>query len=237
VLAYWVANYEVRDLLLEQLQADSALLFDIFQAGGIEELSNSVNVMANVNFESARIFQLVGSDGTVLAGNVSRIEGAASDGYISVDRLTLSGVPEEEISGYWTIQSSADGYTLLQGTGDHIVAEILEAMAISLLAGFILIMALGTGVGVWVGRLTERRLESISGTLEQVADGNLNTRIPIDETSNDDLTRVSSSINKTLQQLDNLMESQVQITNDIAHDLRTPLQQLRQRLEKMSCAD
>ena len=84
------------------------------------------------------------------------------------------------------------------------------------------------------GRLTEERIETISGTLEKVSAGVLSARVPTRGGSNDDLSRVSVSINETLEKLENLVESQVQISNDIAHDLRTPLQRLRQRLEKMS---
>lgn len=232
--AYWFTNYEVRDWLHDQMASDTAILKEIYEKAGIDELSKSVDVMAVVNFENARIFQLLGPEGNVLAGNVSHIEGPVSDEYISADRIEINGEHADEISGYWISQNAVGPYTLLQGTGNHVIAEVLEALGITLVAGFILIMAFGTFAGVWVGRLTERRIESISGTMEMVSAGQLSVRIPMDDVSNDDLSRVATSINATLEQLENLMESQVQISNDIAHDLRTPLQRLRQRLEKMT---
>lgn len=235
--AYWFTNYEVRDWLHDQMISDQTILFSIYDKNGINDLIKSVEVMADVNFENARIFQLVGEDGTVLAGNISQLDGSASGGYISVDRIKIDGEPSDEVSGYWIMQNSVGPYTLLQGTGDHVIAEVLEALGITLVAGFILIMALGTFAGVWVGRLTERRIESISGTMERVSAGQLSARVSLDGASNDDLSRVTNSINATLEQLENLVESQVQISNDIAHDLRTPLQRLRQRLEKMSYQD
>jgi signal transduction histidine kinase len=232
--AYWFTNYEVRDWLHDQMSSDIIILAEIYDKNGIQELVKSVDVMADVNFENARIFQLLGPDGTILAGNVYAMEGAVSEGYIPADRVDIEGEHSDEVSGYWIAQSNIGPYTLLQGTGNHVIAEVLEALGITLVAGFILIMAFGTFAGVWVGRLTERRIEAISGTMEQVAAGLLAARIPTDATSNDDLSRVSISINDTLEQLENLMESQIQISSDIAHDLRTPLQRLRQRLEKMS---
>ena len=232
--AYWFTNYEVRDWLHDQMSSDITILAEIYDKNGIQELVKSVDVMADVNFENARIFQLLGPDGAILAGNVYAMEGAESEGYIPADRVDIEGEHSDEVSGYWITQSNVGPYTLLQGTGNHVIAEVLEALGITLVAGFILIMAFGTFAGVWVGRLTERRIEAISGTMEQVAAGQLAARIPTDATSNDDLSRVSISINDTLEQLENLMESQIQISSDIAHDLRTPLQRLRQRLEKMS---
>jgi len=235
--AYWFSNYEVRNWLHDQMVSDTEILIEIFQENGIEDLAKSVDVMAAVNFENARILQLMGPDGTVLAGNIERIVGSERTGYISADKVTIDGDHDDEISGYWVTQNQIGQYVLLQGTGNHVIAEVLEALGISLISGFILIMGLGSFVGVWVGRLTEQRIEAISGTMKKVAEGQLAARIPIDEASNDDLSRVSGSINSTLEQLENLVESQVQISNDIAHDLRTPLQRLRQRLEKMSSRD
>jgi signal transduction histidine kinase len=232
--AYWLTNYEVRDWLHDQMASDTAILTDIYEKDGIDELAKSVAVMAVVNFENARIYQLLGPNGDVLAGNISRIDGPPSERYISAETVEIDGERADEISGYWITQNMVGPYTLLQGTGNQVISEVLEALGITLVAGFILIMAFGTFAGVWVGRLTERRIESISGTMEKVAAGQLSARIPADDASSTDLSRVSSSINGTLEQLENLMESQVQISNDIAHDLRTPLQRLRQRLEKMS---
>jgi signal transduction histidine kinase len=69
--------------------------------------------------------------------------------------------------------------------------------------------------------------------LEDVARGALARRIPASGGDRDDLSRVSSAVNITLDQLETLLDSQRQIATDIAHDLRTPLQRLRQRLERM----
>ena len=232
--AYWFSNYEVRDWLHDQMNSDREILLEIFEENGIDDLVKSVDVMARVNFENARIFQLLGPDGTVLAGNITQIDREEQREYVSAENVFIIGEHEEEISGYWIIDEKFGQYTLVQGTGNHVIAEVLEALGISLVSGFILIMGIGSFAGVWVGRLTEQRIEAISTTMEEVAEGKLAARIPIDETSNDDLDRVSTSINNTLEKLENLMESQVQISNDIAHDLRTPLQRLRQRLEKMA---
>lgn len=232
--AYWFSNYEVRDWLHDQMRSDKEILIEIYDENGIDELAKSVNVMARVNFENARIFQLVGPDGAVLAGNVKQIDGPEHSGYISAEKVVIDGEHDYEISGYWVTEEQFGQYTLIQGTGNHVIAEVLEALGISLVSGFIFIMGIGSFAGVWVGRLTEQRIDAISGTMQEVAEGKLAARIPTDGASNDDLDRVSVSINSTLEQLENLMESQVQISNDIAHDLRTPLQRLRQRLEKMA---
>ena len=235
--AYWFTDYEVRDWLHDQMASDTEMLIEIFEENGIEDLVKSVDVLAAVNFENARILQLKGPDGAVLAGTIQQIEAPERTGYIAADRVAMDVKHDEEISGYWITENRIGGYTLLQGTGNHVIAEVLEALGITLVSGFILIMWLGTLAGLWVGRLTEQRIEAISETMKEVANGQLAARIPINTASNDDLARVSGSINATLEQLEKLVESQVQISNDIAHDLRTPLQRLRQRLERMARQD
>jgi len=235
--AYWFTNYEVRDWLYDQMASDVTTLSRVLNERGVEALQTSVAVMADVNFENARIFQLSGPDGTVLAGNIDRLPPDRSDGYLPVDQVSISGDYTDEISGYWITQSAIGPYLLVQGTGDHVIAEVLEALGASMIVGFVATMVVGSIVGIWVGRLTENRIQSISGTLKRVAAGELSARVTDVALAGDDLSRVSHSINVTLEQLERLVESQVQISNDIAHDLRTPLQRLRQRLEKMVSRD
>lgn len=234
VCAYWFSDYEVRDWLHDQMVSDTSILTRIYKEEGIEALSTNINVLTAVSFENARIFQLRADDGRILAGNINHIEADIIDGYVSTDKLEITGKDADEISGYWITQTNLGSYTLVQGTGNHVISEVLEVLGISLVSGFILIVAFGSFVGIWVGRLTEIRIQAISATMERVAAGEISARISTESQSNDDFSRVSNEINKTLEQLENLMDSQVQISSDIAHDLRTPLQRLRQRLEKMS---
>lgn len=189
--AYWFSNYEVRDWLHDQMNSDREILLEIFEENGIDDLVKSVDVMARVNFENARIFQLLGPDGTVLAGNITQIDGEEQREYVSAENVFIIGEHEEEISGYWIIDEKFGQYTLVQGTGNHVIAEVLEALGISLVSGFILIMGIGSFAGVWVGRLTEQRIEAISTTMEEVAEGKLAARIPIDETCFDEYQQYS----------------------------------------------
>jgi signal transduction histidine kinase len=91
------------------------------------------------------------------------------------------------------------------------------------------ILALIGGIVMSAGLL--RRVEDIRRTAEDIMAGNLSRRIPTRETG-DDFDRLSASLNAMLDRIQQLMEGMRQVSNDIAHDLRTPLTRLRQRLEK-----
>nr|QQZ49433.1 HAMP domain-containing protein [Phenylobacterium glaciei] len=75
-----------------------------------------------------------------------------------------------------------------------------------------------------------RRLAAISGTAEAIIDGDLARRVPV-RGSDDDLDRLALTFNRMLDRIAALMESLNQVSNDIAHDMRTPLTRLRQKLE------
>nr|WP_256515486.1 HAMP domain-containing sensor histidine kinase [Alsobacter ponti] len=74
------------------------------------------------------------------------------------------------------------------------------------------------------------RLETIARTSETIMAGDLGQRIPV-RGANDEIDRLSATLNRMLDRIQTLMETTRQVSNDIAHDLRTPLARLRQKLE------
>lgn len=112
--------------------------------------------------------------------------------------------------------------------------ERIEALDGALLRGFGLaflgVVVLGVAGGFALSRGVHRRLTAISNTAEAIIDGDLARRVPL-RGSDDDLDRLAQTINRMLDRIAALMESLKQVSNDIAHDMRTPLTRLRQKLE------
>lgn len=103
---------------------------------------------------------------------------------------------------------------------------VLEAFALALAATVILALA----GGVVLGAALLRRVDAINQTAQGIMAGDLSRRIPRTNTG-DELDRLAANLNVMLSRIEALMESLRHVTNDIAHDLRTPLGRLRQRLE------
>ena len=122
------------------------------------------------------------------------------------------------------------GYRLLVGDDDE-RAEALEATVLrgSALA-FFGVVVLGIGGGFGLSHGMSRRLAAMSGTAEAIIDGDLGRRIPVSG-GDDDLGRLAATFNRMLDRIGVLMESLRHVSNDVAHDLRTPLTRLRQKLE------
>jgi signal transduction histidine kinase len=75
-----------------------------------------------------------------------------------------------------------------------------------------------------------RRIDTIGRTSGAIMAGDLGARIPVRGT-NDEIDQLVATLNAMLDRIQQLMEGVRQVSNDIAHDLRTPLGRLRQRLE------
>jgi signal transduction histidine kinase len=104
--------------------------------------------------------------------------------------------------------------------------ELLEILGWALLAG----IALAALTAFLANRLVARRIDLVTGAAVAIMDGDLKHRVPLTG-ARDDFDRLSQTLNAMLKRIQGLMENLEQVTNDIAHDLRTPLGRLRQGLE------
>lgn len=112
------------------------------------------------------------------------------------------------------------------GEEDELKAAILAAFAWAA-AITVVLSLLG---GLIVSRSFLRRVETFATATSRFAQGHLNERVPL-RGSNDEFDRLATNINEMLAQIEALMESMRQVSNDVAHDLRTPLSRLRHGLD------
>jgi len=94
------------------------------------------------------------------------------------------------------------------------------------------LVALGVGLlgGTAMSRNLLRRVEQVNRTSERVMAGNLSDRVPLDGTS-DEFDQLAANLNLMLDQIERLMTAMREVTDDVAHDLKTPLARMRARLE------
>ncbi|WP_431270150.1 HAMP domain-containing protein [Dankookia sp. P2] len=91
-------------------------------------------------------------------------------------------------------------------------------------------LLLGLGGGLLIGRGVTRRAAAMATALARVEAGEIDHRLPV-RRGGDEFDRLARRINATLDRVQGLMQALRQVTDDIAHDLRTPLGRLRQRLD------
>jgi signal transduction histidine kinase len=93
-----------------------------------------------------------------------------------------------------------------------------------------LVLLLGLGGGALMSRNMLARLDSINRTSGEIMGGDLSRRVPIGE-AHDEFDALAENLNAMLDRIERLMKGVREVTDSVAHDLRTPLNRLRNRLE------
>jgi len=96
---------------------------------------------------------------------------------------------------------------------------------------FIAACALALVGALALGAYLRRRLQSISGAVEAIIGGDIRGRMPIGPRG-DEFDQLAGTLNRMLVRIESLVDNLRQVSSDIAHDLRTPLAKLRNRLEE-----
>lgn len=126
--------------------------------------------------------------------------------------------------------SFPDGARLFIAADATALFSLNKLIARSFLAVFGVILALGLVNGYLAARATLGRVDEFATTLREIMGGDFARRIELME-SGDEFDRLAASLNAMLARIQELMENLRQVTNDVAHDLRSPLSRLREHLE------
>ncbi len=123
-----------------------------------------------------------------------------------------------------------DDRYLFVGWSTHQLHEMEEMVTRAFLWGLAASISLALAGGVVMSGRLLRKIETVSATSRNIIEGDLNRRVPVTRTG-DEFNHLAGSINAMLDRIQALMDDLRQVTTNIAHDLRTPLTRLRQRLE------
>jgi signal transduction histidine kinase len=96
---------------------------------------------------------------------------------------------------------------------------------------FLIVIVLGLGGGVLVARRVLTRIDAMTGTTQRIMAGDLSERLPVGR-SGDELDRLAGNLNAMLERIEALMRGLQEVSDNIAHDLKTPLTRLRNRSEE-----
>ena len=128
-------------------------------------------------------------------------------------------------------ETLADGSHLLVGKDMSALDEVARRIDIAVALSLFLIFALAGMASVLVTRRTVGRIEAINATSRAIMQTGLGQRIPL-RGSHDEWDELATNLNSMLDRIETLMREVKQVTDNVAHDLRTPLARIRGRLEK-----
>jgi signal transduction histidine kinase len=179
------------------------------------------------------IFLLVDRrSGLKLGGNIAYVASAhagKADGYVFSYSRTgdATGAPRLAAAAQRLLP---DGSTLIVGRDIEDQRQRMERMRRVLLGGMVILALLGLGTGLLLSRHILRRIDDMTRASRIIMAGDLTGRIPRRGT-NDELDRLADSLNVMLQRIERLMIGLREVSDNIAHDLKTPLNRLRNRAE------
>jgi signal transduction histidine kinase len=128
------------------------------------------------------------------------------------------------------LADAGDGVRIAVAADPEQVDEVKEVILDGFLSAFGAVLVLGIAGGIALSVMLLKRVEAIRRTAEAIIAGDLAQRIPL-RGGGDDFDRLSQILNRMLDRIEELMGSLREVSANIAHDLKTPLARLRQRLE------
>jgi signal transduction histidine kinase len=199
---------------------------------GAQDLAALVDARANAADSASSYYLMQGPDGARLAGNIPALPPVEGEFRRAIDRPASTHERPFDLPALFHGLTLKDGSYLAIGRDLDDVEDLGRMLnrAISVALGFSAILAAAGGVILGFGFL--RRIEAINLTTARIIEGNLSQRVPL-VGADDELDRLAGNLNRMLDRIQTLMETTRQVSNDVAHDLRTPLARLRQRLERV----
>jgi signal transduction histidine kinase len=124
-----------------------------------------------------------------------------------------------------------DGSHLLVAKNTDDLSQYAMRIGLALAGCILLILILAAVASIFVTRRTVGRIEAINATSREIMERGLDRRIPLRGTR-DEWDQLAENLNLMLDRIEALMREIKQVTDNVAHDLRTPLTRMRGRLEK-----
>jgi signal transduction histidine kinase len=214
-----ITNQALRDQIVAFSATDIAAIRDGYAHEGEYEAREVINQLMAAPASSG--FYLLQRNGKVLDGNLPAMASRAGTLDVTAAGHKILGTGAFLASDLYVFSGSDT--TRLQAVQAHLLKVMLGLFAAALL--------LAVACGALVSRSFLRRTDAMATACRDIMNGNLKLRIPVRGTG-DELDRLAEAINDMLSRIAALMENLSQVSNDIAHDLRTPVTHLRHRLER-----
>ncbi len=206
----------------DRIRAESRAMVQEYVTEGLSGITDAIHERDVMPGELD--YGLTGPGG-LKAGRLA--DGTAPPGW-SVLRLAVRGQGVESLRVFTT--DLPDGLRLRVGDNLEQTQTLDRAVIQRFALAFVGILVLGALGGYGLSRGIRRRLVAITGTAEAIIDGDLSRRVAVGG-DHDDLDSLALTFNRMLDRITVLMESLRQVSSNIAHDLRTPLTRLHNRLE------
>jgi signal transduction histidine kinase len=227
---YWNTTVLLSRQLNQTIDAELKGLAEQYRAGGLGQLVRTVAERSGTPGNS--LYLVADSEGRRLAGNLSAVSPDLWNSLGPVEfvyRRPAAGGMENRLA-FANVFRLPSGYRLIVGRDIEDRRELARLVRSAMLWGLGVMALFGIGGGYWVSRKLLARIDSLSDTTRTIMEGDLTGRLPVNG-SGDELDRLAESLNLMLARIEQLMAGLREVSDNIAHDLKTPLSRLRNRVE------
>jgi signal transduction histidine kinase len=233
LLGYFAWN--TRRLITEQItttvNAEIGELSDIHARRGLGGLVYTIENRALR--PGANLYLVTTPEGVAVAGNVRSLAPGvmASLGWSETAYRRLDEQNTRDHRALVRVTELTNGFRLLIGRDLEERRRLFGIVAKAAQWSLLVVVVLGIGGGIFVARRVLRRIDAMTGTTRRIMAGDLSGRLPVGR-SGDELDRLAENLNAMLERIEALMSGLKEVSDNIAHDLKTPLTRLRNRAEE-----
>ncbi|MGA3308769.1 MAG: HAMP domain-containing sensor histidine kinase [Xanthobacteraceae bacterium] len=233
LLGYLALN--TRRLITEQItstvNSEISGLRAAYMQGGMRRLVIVVELRSRRPGSS--LYLVTTPSGEGLAGNVGSLEPGVFDhpGWLETSYRRIEAPEEAEHRALVQVVQLPDGFHLLVGRDLEERERLYGIIANAGRWSFALVVVLGLAGGFFVSRRVLNRIDAMTEKSQTIMAGDLSGRLPVAGTG-DELDRLADNVNAMLERIEALMHGLKEVSDNIAHDLKTPLTRLRNRCEQ-----
>lgn len=232
-VVYWTTAVIATRERQKVIRDDAESLRGVYEQQGLAGLGAALLGRTGPGRAGDSIYILATPDYQPIAGNAkSWPANAESDGpwmTFGIDRSEFGDIEPHRAQALHVVLLQ-DGYNLLVGRDMRAQERFQEALASAFIAALAVIVALGVVEGLVMSRAILGRIDTINEAAERIMISGVKHRMPV-RGRHDEFDRLSENLNRMLDEIERLLGSIRAVTNNIAHDLRSPLNRLRNRLE------
>lgn len=219
--------------LRETIDQEVVELEEQYQEGGLRRLLTVIDLKSRA--PGASLYLLADFSGNILVGNIAEIPSAILDDPRAAARpiryARVDGAGKERHVALVRVMVLDGGFRAVVGRDIGERERFREIFARASRAIMAVMVVLGLVTWWFVSRRVLRRIDQVSATSTRIIAGDLSDRLPVTGTG-DEFDRLALGLNAMLGRIDDLMKGLKEVSDNIAHDLKTPLTRLRNRVDE-----
>jgi signal transduction histidine kinase len=227
----WNTRRLINEQIMTSVNAEVGEINNIYARRGLLGLGRTIGNRALR--PGANLYLVTAPNGQAFGGNIESLAPGvmATTGWSETYYRRLEDQDTADHRALVNVTELSNGFRLLIGRDLEERRRLFGIVAQAAQWSVLVVIVLGLGGGIFVARRVLRRIDAMTGTTRRIMAGDLSGRLPVGR-SGDELDRLAENLNAMLERIEALMVGLKEVSDNIAHDLKTPLTRLRNRAEE-----